>query len=185
MPATPKRSRRAPAVSSYPLPSSDAVVEMQRKLFSHRFVDHHLSALLGRASNVVSAEFHEDVRRRQMPIPHWRILACLHDSAALSLAELTELTLISQPTVTRLVQRLEKKGLLRKSADGRDRRMARVALTPLGHKRVGELILLANERQKRLLQGLDADALKAALHHLIAFCAAKRRRKRPLERMTY
>jgi MarR family transcriptional regulator, organic hydroperoxide resistance regulator len=181
-----RKKRRHPlAVSSYPLPSPEAVTEMQRKLFSGRFADEHLAALLGRASVVVSAEFHEDVRRYQMPVPHWRIMACLHDNSAMSLSELTDLTLISQPTVTRLVQRLEKKGLIRKSIDGRDRRILRVTLTSLGHREVDELITLANERQKRLLHGLDAEALKAALHYLIAFCTAKRRRKRPLERMTY
>lgn len=184
--ASKRKKRRQPlAVSSYPLPSPEAVSETQRKLFLGRFVDDHLSALLGRASVVVSAEFHEDVRRHHMPIPHWRILACLSDSPGMSLADLTDLTLITQPTVTRLVQRLEQNGLIRKSADGRDRRVLRVALTAQGHRKVDELIALANERQKRLLQGLDADALKAALHYLIAFCVARRRRKRPLERMTY
>jgi DNA-binding MarR family transcriptional regulator len=185
MHATLPKYRRRPGVSSYPLPSAEAVGEMQQKLFSGRFVDEHLSALLGRASVVVSTEFHEDVRRHRMPIPHWRILACLSDNQAMSLSELAELTLISQPTVTRLVQRLEKKGFLRKSVDGQDRRVLRVALTKLGHRKVDELIVLAKERQKRILHGLDAEALKSALRYLIAFCTAKRRRKRRLSRLTY
>jgi DNA-binding MarR family transcriptional regulator len=144
-------------------------------LFSGRFVDDHLSALLGRASAVISAEFHQDVRRHRMPIPHWRVMASLSDSGGMSLSELSELTLFNQPTVTRLVQRLEALGFLRKCPDESDRRIVRVSLTQRGQERVGELILLAKARQKRILQGLDADALKASLHYLIAFCAAKRR----------
>src|SRR5678815_4933760 len=80
MRSTPKstpRPRRRLAISSYPLPPPEAVSEMQRKLFSNRFVDEHLSALLGRASLAISEEFHEDTRRYRMPIPHWRIMACL------------------------------------------------------------------------------------------------------------
>jgi len=179
------RQRRALAISSYPVPPPEAVSEMQRKLFANRFVDEHLSALLGRASLAISEEFHEDTRRYRLPIPHWRIMACLFDTDGMSLSELSELTLISQPTMTRLVQRLENKGLLKKSADGRDRRMLRVKLTARGLDKVRDLITLADERQKRILQGLDADALKTTLQYLIAFCAAKRRRRRPLSPMTY
>jgi DNA-binding MarR family transcriptional regulator len=166
--------RRKPAQSSYPVPTSEAVSEMQRKLFSGRFADDHLSALLGRASVAISAEFHEDVRRYRMPIPHWRILAVLSDNKGSSLSELTELTLLNQPTVTRLVQRLEVKGLLRKKTDLRDRRIIRVFLTARGHQKVDQLIALAQDRQGRILQGLDAEALKKSLQYLIAFCAAKR-----------
>jgi DNA-binding MarR family transcriptional regulator len=158
---------------------------MQRKLFSNRFVDEHLSALLGRASLAISEEFHEDTRRYRMPIPQWRIMACLYDSDGISLSELSELTLVTQPTVTRLVQRMESAGLLKKSADGRDRRVLRAKLTARGKDKVRDLITLANERQKRILHGLDAEGLKKSLQYLIAFCAAKRRRKRPLSPMTY
>jgi MarR family transcriptional regulator, organic hydroperoxide resistance regulator len=162
------------AARSYPVPSPEAVSEMQRRLFSGRFADNHLSALLGRASVAVSEEFHEDVRRYRMPIPHWRILATLSDNTGISLSELAELTLLNQPTVTRLVQRLEGKGLLRKAMDAWDRRIMRVFLTKRGHEKVDQLIALADARQKQILQGLDAESLKASLQYLVAFCAAKR-----------
>jgi MarR family transcriptional regulator, organic hydroperoxide resistance regulator len=170
-----KRTRRRPAVSSYPVPAAEAVSAIQKKLFTGRFVDEHLSALLGRASAVISAEFHQDTRRHRMPVPQWRVMAALFDGQGMSLSELSELTLINQPTITRLVQRLEAAGLLRKSPDAADRRIVRVSLTKRGHERVRELIVLAEARQKRILQGLDEAALKASLQYLIAFCAAKRR----------
>jgi MarR family transcriptional regulator, organic hydroperoxide resistance regulator len=167
------RLRRV-AAPSYPVPAPEEVSEIQRRLFSGRFVDDHLSALLGRASVAISEEFHEDVRRYRMPIPHWRVLATLSDNTGISLSELAELTLLNQPTVTRLVQRLETKGLLRKATDAWDRRISRVFLTKRGHEKVDQLITLAAARQQQILQGLDAEALKASLQYLIAFCAAKR-----------
>ena len=171
-----KRPRaRRPLVSAYPVPSAEAVSRMQSALFSGRFADEHLSALLGRASVAISAEFHEDVRRYRMPVPQWRVLASLSDGGGLSLSELSDLTLLNQPTITRLVQRLEAKELLRKVPDAHDGRVLRVSLTNRGRAQVGHLIALAKERQKRILQGLDAEALKASLQYLIAFCAAKRR----------
>jgi MarR family transcriptional regulator, organic hydroperoxide resistance regulator len=162
------------AASAHLVPSPEAVTEIQRRLFSGRFVDNHLSALLGRASVAISAEFHEDVRRYRMPIPHWRILATLSDNTGISLSELADLTLLNQPTVTRLVQRLVADGLVHKAIDPWDRRVARVFLTKRGHQRVDRLIALATTRQKEIFKGLDAEALKSSLQYLIAFCAAKR-----------
>ncbi len=167
------RARR-PVVSKYPVPAPERVNRMRSALFSGRFADEHLSSLLGRASAAISAEFHEDVRRQRMPIPQWRVLASLHDGGGLSLSEMSEMTLLNQPTITRLVQRLEGKGLLRKVPDAHDGRVLRVSLTNRGRAQVSDLIALAKERQKRILQGLDAEALKASLQYLIAFCAAKR-----------
>ena len=165
---------RRPAAPTHPVPSPDAVTEILHRLFSGRFVDNHLSALLGRASVAISAQFHEDVRRYRMPIPHWRILATLSDNTGISLSELAELTLLNQPTVTRLVQRLVVGGMVQKAVDPRDRRVVRVFLTKRGHQKVDQLIALANTRQKEILTGLDAEALTASLHYLIAFCVAKR-----------
>lgn len=170
-----KRTRGRPVFPSYPVPTPEAVSAIQKTLFAGRFVDEHLSALLGRASAVISAEFHEDVRRHRMPIPQWRVMATLSGSGGMSLSVLSELTLINQPTLTRLVQRLEASSFLRKSPDAADRRMVRVSLTKRGHAKVRELIVLAEARQKLILQGLDEAALKASLQYLIAFCAAKRR----------
>jgi len=182
-PETSPRRRRRFAVTSYPVPKPEAVDKMMQALFSGRFADHHLSALLARASIAISREFHEDVRRHRMPIHQWRVLASLSDSPGMSLSELGELTLIRQPTLTRLVQRLERLGLIRKSANADDRRMLRLALTGRGRERVAELLTLAEERQERMLQGLDAEALKAGLRYLIAFCAAKRLKIRPRRRV--
>jgi DNA-binding MarR family transcriptional regulator len=168
------RRRQRLSITSYPLPSPEAVQAMEKEMFSGRFVDEYLSALLARASIAVSTEFNADMGRRGMPIPHWRILGSLSDNPGLSLSDVAELTLIKQPTLTRLVQRLEKHGLVRKQIDPHDRRLVRLSLTTRGRNEVKDLIRIARERQKRVLHGLDAEGLMAALRHLIAFCAAKR-----------
>ena len=52
------------AVSSYPVPPPEAVSEMRKNLFSNRFVDEHLSALLGRASYAMEPSHYEEVPRQ-------------------------------------------------------------------------------------------------------------------------
>lgn len=39
---------------------------------------------------------------------------------------------------------------------------------------MAELVELAKDREKTILQGLDSEALKESLRCLIAFCTAKR-----------
>ncbi|MFC7542899.1 hypothetical protein ACFQU2_30300 [Siccirubricoccus deserti] len=42
-----------------------------------RFIDDYLLYLMARASHVVSDEFHEQLRRRRISVPVWRVLASL------------------------------------------------------------------------------------------------------------
>ena len=42
-----------------------------------RFVDDYLLYLMARASHLISSEFHEQLRRRGVSVPVWRVLACL------------------------------------------------------------------------------------------------------------
>ena len=176
--AAPKRGGRM-AITSYPLPTPEAVSAMHEAMFRDRFVDNYLSALLARASHAVSEEINADIDRHGFSINEWRVLASLADNPGLTLADIVELTLVKQPTVTRLVARLEKQGLITKATDADDRRLTRLALTRRGKAEIADLIEMATERQRRILDGLDADRLVGALRHLIAFCAAKRRRRRP------
>ncbi|MGE0799458.1 MAG: MarR family winged helix-turn-helix transcriptional regulator [Lautropia sp.] len=181
-PADPPRRRRRRsglpyAVPAYPQPAVRLVEQMSAEIFKGHFFDEYLASLLARASAAVSAEFNADVTRAGLPRLHWRVLATLHDSNGMAMSDIAELTLISPPTLTRLVQRLEQAGLVRTERDPRDRRTSRVYIEPAGSERVAGLVAMALERQRTLLDGMDAEALKASLRHLIAFCAARRRKR--------
>ncbi len=175
-----RRARRAAlpfAVPAYPQPATRMVEQMSAEIFKGHFFDEYLAALLARASAAVSAEFNEDVTRTGLPVLHWRVLATLHDSDGMTMSHIAELTLIPPSTLTRLVQRLERAGLLRSERDPRDRRNTRVYIEQAGRERVVGLIRMAKERQRVLLDGIDSQALQASLRHLIAFCAARRRKR--------
>lgn len=180
-PPRPKRRTRRAAlpfsVPAYPAPADKLVEQMSAEIFKGHFFDEYLAALLARASAAVSAEFNEDVTRTGLPVLHWRVLATLHDSDGMAMSGIAELTLIPPPTLTRLVQRLEQSGLVRTERDAHDRRTTRVYIESAGRERVAGLVAMAKERQRVLLDGIDAQALQASLRHLIAFCAARRRKR--------
>jgi DNA-binding MarR family transcriptional regulator len=134
------------------------------------FVDGYLAALLAQASHLISSEFHAVVRREGLTISEWRVLATLADSPPMSIGRLARIALAQQPTVTRLLDRMQEKGHVGRSAHGRDRRITLVTITPAGRRLVDRLIGLAREHEDRVLAPFGrarADALKATLRRII------------------
>ena len=69
----------------------------------------------------------------EMSINEYDVLYALRKAGcALRQSELTKQVLLSQPALSRLVERLEQRGLVQRSADSRDRRGVLVSLTDAG-----------------------------------------------------
>mgnify|MGYP000076619297 CR=1 FL=1 len=135
-----------------------------------RFVDTYLLYLLARASSVASAEFHEEVRARGVPVTVWRILASLKGTAGLTVGDLARSCLANQPAISKMVDKLVIRGLLSRQTDGDDRRRVWVRLTAAGEAEVDGLIAAAERHQARLLEAIgpgEARVLKRALTLLI------------------
>src|SRR3712207_5933616 len=116
-----------------------------------RFVDDYLLYLMARASHLISSEFHEQLRRRGISVPVWRVLACLVGSEGETVTGLAEGCLLQQPTMTKLLDRMVRDGLVRRAQDGRDRRVVRVALTPRGEALAQELTQAAKQDRKSVV----------------------------------
>jgi DNA-binding MarR family transcriptional regulator len=135
---------------------------------SPRFVDDHLPSLLARAAHAVSAELHDRLRRRGVPVPVWRVLATLSDGPE-TVTALAEDCLLQQPTMTKLLDRMERDGLVRREQDGRDRRLVRIHLTPRGQAIFGELLAAARAYEAEILaRHPEAGRVKDLLRALIA-----------------
>ena len=65
-------------------------------------------------------------------------LATVERSGAVSLGELAEIERVAPPSMTRIAARLEERGLLARTADLSDRRIARVAITLEGRELLDE-----------------------------------------------
>ncbi len=134
---------------------------------SARFTDDYLLYLMARASAALSDEFHAWLASRGVPVSTWRILASLHPDAALTIGELADRCLAKQPTMTRMVDRLARKGLVAREEDSEDRRRARVRLTEAGRAFAAPLVAEARAHEARVLPEERAAALKAALRALL------------------
>jgi MarR family 2-MHQ and catechol resistance regulon transcriptional repressor len=67
------------------------------------------------------------------------IIATLGNTQGMSCKELGEKTLITKGTLTGVLQRLEQKGLLQRSASSADRRQQLIQLTPLGEQSFADI----------------------------------------------
>jgi DNA-binding MarR family transcriptional regulator len=135
-----------------------------------RFVDSYLAALLAQASQLISSEFHEVVGRHGLSVSEWRVLASLDGSDGISIGRLAQLALLKQPTMTRMLDRMEARGEVARFAHDGDRRVTLVRITAAGHRMVSRLIALAREHEARVMEPFGAkraEDLKATLRRII------------------
>ena len=162
----PGLAKRAPLPGAATAPSKTA----SRAAVKPRFVDEYLAALLAQASHLISSEFHAVVRAHGFSVSEWRVLASLAGGRAISIGELARVAVLKQPTVTRLLDRIEAKQQVERIEHEGDRRVTLVRITPAGSKTVARLIALARAHERRVLEpfGLPrAEALKATLRRII------------------
>ena len=134
------------------------------------FVDDYLPALLAQASQLISSEFHEVARQHGFSVSEWRVMASLAGGEPISIGQLAQVTVTKQPTVTRLLDRMEARGQVERLPHDSDRRITLVRITREGAKAVEHLMELAREHELRVLEpfGLArAEELKRILRRLI------------------
>ncbi|MFY3161071.1 MarR family winged helix-turn-helix transcriptional regulator [Achromobacter xylosoxidans] len=126
-----------------------------------RFVDDYLAYLLAQASQRISAEFHQQVKAAGLSVTEWRVLASLEGSAGETIGDLAVLAITKQPTLSKVVQRMEAEGLVARNGVRADRRQTRVCITTKGRNLIAALCEQAKQHQKAVLAPFGEE--KAAL----------------------
>jgi DNA-binding MarR family transcriptional regulator len=136
---------------------------------SDRFLDRFLPHLLARAAQAAAEAFHTELRERGTSVPVWRVLATLADGPGETVTALAATCLLQQPTMTKLLDRMEQDGLVRRVSDERDGRAVRVSLTAAGKVRAADLLALAQRHEANLLsRDPEAEAIKPVLRGIVA-----------------
>lgn len=141
---------------------------MSRKITP--FVADYLPALMAQASALVSSEFHNIARSQRVSVGEWRVLATLSGNVPLSVGDIARITLTKQPTVTRIIDRMQTRGCLERAQSTNDRRQTLVQLTATGQALAESLIVHAQDHERRVLKpfGMSrARELKNILRKLI------------------
>jgi DNA-binding MarR family transcriptional regulator len=102
---------------------------------------------------------------------YFPVLLALWEDDGRTQAELVRLVDVEQPTLANTLRRMERDGLIRRTPDPTDRRVARIRLTRRGRALEATLTHGAQRVNERALRGLDTAqqaALLAALRQAIA-----------------
>jgi DNA-binding MarR family transcriptional regulator len=134
-------------------------------------LDSYLPYLLNRAGARIATAFAEEVRPLGASLQEWRVLAALREKDGRRMGDLSETTSIEVSTLTRLVDNMEKKGLVARRRDDGDARVVALFVTAAGRRLTQRLLPIAERYETVALKGFaprEAEALKAALRRLYA-----------------
>jgi DNA-binding MarR family transcriptional regulator len=109
---------------------------------------------LYRASKKLQLRLQTRLRSLHMGPSQWTVISVLKAYGALSIGEIVEATLMEQPTISRVVTRLEKDGLVSKRASTRDSRMVLISLTTAGIEVFKQIVPAALRHQEIALEGI-------------------------------
>ena len=106
---------------------------------------------------------------RGLGIAEWRVLAALASHGPQRLTDLSQLTSIETSTMSRLVTRLTRTGLVSRSRNVRNSREVVVGLTPQGARTAADMTPLAVDLEAQAIRGLpqrELAAVKRALRRM-------------------
>lgn len=138
-------------------------------------LDSYLPYLVNRLGQRFVSEFTPSLAEAGIDVQMWRALSVLHRHGDLPASALSELTSINLSTLSRLVGRMDAKGLVLRRRDGADSRTVNVRLTPEGKRATEELIPKAVALEARATAGLsrsEIETLRRLLPRLYASLAA-------------
>ncbi|WP_299106005.1 MarR family transcriptional regulator [uncultured Tenacibaculum sp.] len=121
------------------------------------FLDRSAGYLINMTALLLKREFTAIIKNNNIDVTpeQWAILNRLNEKSGLTQKEVAKLTFKDNANITRIVDKLEKKGLAIRQADSNDRRSWKISITKKG-KEVRDLVEpLAIEILKKATKGLS------------------------------
>jgi len=120
------------------------------------------SFITGKASIAIARRLQRKFNQAglNLTIEQWSVLYHLWKEDGISQQELCTATFRDKPSITRLVDNLEKLGLVKRLASKDDRRMNMILLTPDARKLEEQAMVMANETLNEALESVPADKIE-------------------------
>ena len=112
--------------------------------------------LIARTARRYEMDMEDALQRIDMDLPSWRAVMWLHEHNPSSVSELAEHAVIRLSTMTRVVQRLEKRGLVTLARRLADARVTDVHITPNGEQVVEQVRAVASRIYQAAFKDFDA-----------------------------
>ncbi len=120
-------------------------------------LESHLGYWLRRVSNTVSGEFARSLHARQTSVAEWVLLRHLYEWQQVTPGELAEASTMTRGAVSKIVDKLQAKALIKSRVNPEDNRGQLLSLTPVGRRNLPELAEIADQNDEQFFACLDAD----------------------------
>ena len=130
-----------------------------------------IGAHIGRARRSIVEAIDDELAPLDISHAQWIVVMLLGDGAASTAAELCKILIYDPGAMTRLLDRLEKKGVLRRTRTKDDRRTVRLELTAEGNKLYPKILQALVQVFNRLLHGFtkaEVQQLELLLTRMVA-----------------
>jgi DNA-binding MarR family transcriptional regulator len=116
--------------------------------------------LLARANHVLAEGFHAQVRARCLSVTEWRVLAALAERDGVPMMDLGQKVLFKQPTLTKVIDRMERASLVQRRTAPEDRRRTLVDLTEDGRRLATPLLASARDHEAWVARALGSTGIQ-------------------------
>ena len=122
------------------------------------------SFITGKASTAIGRRLQKNFKQRnvEITIEQWSVLYHLWKEDGMSQQQLCDATFRDKPSITRLVDNLEKLKLVKRNASKEDRRKNLIILTALGKELEERCMEIANTTLNEALQGVTNGQIEIA-----------------------
>ena len=130
----------------------------------------YVGLLIGAARRSIKQAVARLARPLRLTPPQFWFLNAVQEMPGAPLGDVGRRQNMDPPTVSRIAEGLQQRGYLRIVDDPRDRRVARVTLTPAGVRLAERIAPLASGVREAVVQGMsprEQDALRAALRKVV------------------
>ena len=123
-------------------------------------LDNYLPYLVNRVGSIIADQYgSEALAPYRLSIPMWRVMAALASKGGLRQIDLADLTSIEVSTLSRIVTRLIRMGVVTRTRSASSTREVIVKLTAEGNAQVTRLIPIARAYEAAAIAGLRPDEL--------------------------
>ncbi|MXO67048.1 MarR family winged helix-turn-helix transcriptional regulator [Altericroceibacterium endophyticum] len=119
-------------------------------------VDAYPFYLLNRASSRYNIVIEGLLRPIGIDIPAWRVLMILGEEEPLPIGQVAKSAVINLSTMMRIVERMQKAGLVETRVSAADRRVTELLLTDLGREKLSEARKATAPIYRKLIRGISA-----------------------------
>jgi DNA-binding MarR family transcriptional regulator len=116
--------------------------------------------LIARTAGRYAIDMEKALRRLDLDLASWRALMLVHERNPSSVSEIAERAVTRLSTMTRVIQRLQKRHLVRLTRRAADARVTEVHITHAGEGMVGEVRAIASHIYSVAFKDLDATEIE-------------------------